>query len=141
MDTTSLQQQYTQLQQLFQQNRQTLQGMAQKLQPRIEGGDSDAREMLLDLREVAIGIQQEQQQAMNMLQMALQTLSQQDLPGAGGQARPALGPVYQAQPQRSQPPIAQGGGLLSEFMHSGIGRAIGWGAGFAIGEDIINDIF
>lgn len=33
------------------------------------------------------------------------------------------------------------GGFLSEFMNSGFGRAIEMGAGFGIGDDLINKLF
>lgn len=138
MDNYTLQQQATQLQQLFQQNRQNLQQMAQRLQARVTQGDPDAREMLLDLREAAIGIQQEQQQAMALIQQLAQA--------APTPAQPVQQPVLSsgyAVPAQAQAPVSgsSGGGLFSELAHSGIGRAIALGAGFAIGEDIVDDIF
>lgn len=136
MDNNTLQQQATQLQQLFQQNRQNLQQMAQRLQARVTQGDQDAREMLLDLREAAIGIQQEQQQAMALIQQLAQA--------APTPAQPVQQPVLSsgyAVPAQAPVSGSSGGGLFSELAHSGIGRAIAWGAGFAIGEDIVDDIF
>jgi hypothetical protein len=38
-------------------------------------------------------------------------------------------------------PQQQGGGILGGFMNSGFGRAIAMGAGFGIGDDLINSIF
>ena len=40
-----------------------------------------------------------------------------------------------------QPYYQQSGGGFQRFMHSGFGQAIATGAGFAIGEDVINSIF
>ena len=70
--------------------------------------------------------------------------------------------VHQAiQNQAAQPPQAQwqpgfpqtpqiqgfgqqqsgGGGFLSELAHSGFGQALMMGAGFGIGDDLINSLF
>jgi hypothetical protein len=55
-------------------------------------------------------------------------------------------PQYQQsgyqQPQYQQPQYQQGsGGMLQQFLGGGFGRAIVTGAGFGIGDDIINKIF
>jgi hypothetical protein len=138
MPLDAFQQQANQLQQLFQQNRQILQQMAQRLQARVAQGDPDAREMLLDLREAAIGIQQEQQQAMTLVQQLAQELSASARPAH----QPVLGSGYAAP---AQAPVQNygnggGGGLLSGVLDT-VGSAIEWGAGFAIGKDIIDDLF
>jgi hypothetical protein len=55
--------------------------------------------------------------------------------------------VAMAQPQYQQagyqqPQYQQGsGGMLQNFLSGGFGRAIMTGAGFGIGDDIINKIF
>jgi hypothetical protein len=50
-------------------------------------------------------------------------------------------PGYQ-QPGYQQPQYQQGsGGMLQQFLSGGFGRAIMTGAGFGIGDDIINKIF
>jgi predicted lipid-binding transport protein (Tim44 family) len=64
-------------------------------------------------------------------------------------------PQYQAPPQQYQQPPATagfmggmggmggggaGGGMLQRFLGGGMGRAIVTGAGFGIGDDIINHI-
>jgi hypothetical protein len=50
-------------------------------------------------------------------------------------------PQYQ-QPQYQQPQYQQGsGGMLQQFLSGGFGRAIMTGAGFGIGDDIVNKIF
>jgi hypothetical protein len=50
-------------------------------------------------------------------------------------------PQYQ-QPQYQQPQYQQGGGgTLQRFLGGGFGRAIVTGAGFGIGDDLINKIF
>lgn len=89
-------------------------------------GNSDAREWLSDLRELAMNnIQQKQQQAMTVMQ-TMHTAAQSD-------------PLNRVQPYYAQ---QQGdGGFFSEFINSGFGRAIEIGAGFGIGDDLINKLF
>jgi len=145
VDIETIDQNYQQLQQQSQQTVQAIQALAQKLQTAANAGDQNAREWLLDLKGITLGFQQEQNQVTLLLQaihnfVANQTQQQQP-------------PVYQQpqyqQPQYQQPvyqqPVYQqqgwGGGGFGGFLHSGFGQAIATGAGFAIGEDIINDIF
>jgi hypothetical protein len=118
--------------------------LAQKLQAAANEGDQQAREWLLDLKEITLGFQQEQNQVTLLLQAIHNFV-------ATNQPQPQQPPVYQQQqpypqqPMYQQPPIYQqpyyqqgyGGG----FMGSTFGQAIATGAGFAIGEEIIEDIF
>jgi hypothetical protein len=93
-----------------------------------------------------MNIQTEQQQAMSVMQ-AVHGAMQSEQNGGYGQPQSGQGNGWQQgcpqtpnqgfaqqQPQRS-------GGFLSEFMSSGFGRAIEMGAGFGIGDDLINRIF
>ena len=64
-------------------------------------------------------------------------------PMPGYQPQPQQQPQYQ-QPMYQQPVVYQQpmyGGGYGGFMGSSFGQAIATGAGFAIGEDIINEIF
>jgi len=135
MDIQTVDQQYNQLQQEAQQVIQGIQTLAQKLKAASDNGDPNAREYLLDLRELAINIQQEQQQVMNVLQAVHQAMQSQSQTG--------WQPGYPQMPQTSygQPQPQQGSGFLSEFLNSGFGRAIEMGVGFGIGDDLINSIF
>ena len=45
------------------------------------------------------------------------------------------------QPQYQQPQYPQGGGMMQRFLGGGFGRAIATGAGFGIGDEIIQNIF
>jgi hypothetical protein len=135
VDIQTIDQQYNQLQQEAQQVAQGIQVLAQKLKAASDNGDQNAREYLLDLRELAMNIQQEQQQVMAVMQAVHQAMQNQ------GQ-QPGWQPGYPQTPQPSYgQPQQQGGGFLSEFLNSGFGRAIEMGAGFGIGDDLINKLF
>ncbi|OFC39039.1 hypothetical protein, partial [Acidithiobacillus caldus] len=109
------------------------------LKTAADGGNQDAREWLLDLKELALNIQQEQQQVMSVMQALHQAMQ--------NQSQPQWQPGYPQTPQQQgygQPAMQQGqgsGGFLSSFLNSGFGRAIELGAGFGIGDDLINSIF
>ncbi|MGA8009942.1 MAG: hypothetical protein WCA24_11190 [Thiomonas sp.] len=140
MDIQTIDQQYQQLQGEAQQVGQQLQALAGKLQTAAQGGNQDAREWLLDLREVALGIQAEQQQMTQVLQ-AIHGMWQNQ-----SQQMQAMQPGYmpQGMTQNAMMPQQQGGGVmgaLSGFLNSGFGRAIEMGAGFGLGDDLINKIF
>jgi len=135
VDIQTIDQQYNQLQQEAQQVAQGIQVLAQKLKAASDNGDQNAREYLLDLRELAMNIQQEQQQVMAVMQAVHEAMQNQSL-------QPGWQPGYPQTPQASYgQPQQQGGGFLSEFLNSGFGRAIEMGAGFGIGDDLINRIF
>ncbi|HYP62983.1 MAG TPA: hypothetical protein VEQ16_03810 [Acidocella sp.] len=151
MDIQTIDNQYGQLQSQAQQTVSELQNLAQKLQAAAQAGDQNAREWFLDLKSIALAIQAEQNQVANLLgalhnfaaaqaqqlpQSVPQTLPQTPW---GGQPQYPQQPAYPQQgyyPQQQQP-----GGLLGELFNSGFGRAIVTGAGFGIGDDLINKIF
>ena len=145
MDVQTIDQQYQQLQGQAQQTAQALQLLGGKLQAAAQGGDQQAREWLLDLRELALAFRSEQDQVSNLLQALhgfvaneAQTQNQMASPpqqGGWGQA------AYQQSQPGYAPPQQQGGGMLGGFLNSGFGRAIEMGAGFGIGDELINKIF
>ena len=161
MDIQTIDNQYGQLQSQAQQTVGELQALAQKMQAAAQAGNMDAREWLLDLRSIALAIRAEQSQVANLLQsihnmMASQTGPQQQGPWGnqqgypqqqapwGNQPMPPQGYPQQGYPQQpgfgyAQPP--QQGGILGSFLNSGFGRALEMGAGFGIGEEIIDKIF
>jgi hypothetical protein len=160
MDIATIDNQYSQLQSQAQQTVQELKDLATKLQAASQAGNPDAREWLLDLKSIAIAIQAEQNQVSGLLQsihafadnqhQALQQLPQ-SVPQAGWNQSPPQ-PYQQPYPQQGYPqqgypqqgygyPQQQGGGFLGEILNSGFGRAIMTGAGFGIGDDLINKIF
>src|ERR1700722_13703591 len=98
---------------------------------------------MLDLKEIALGVQQEEGQVSLLLQ-SIHSMVDNHVQ-SGGQ------PGFQQQgyQQGYQPGYQQqggmggmgGGGCLQSFLGGGFGRAIVTGAGFGIGDDIINKIF
>ena len=151
MDIQTIDQLYQQLQTQDQTIAQELQVLAGKLQAAAQGGSTDAREWLLDLREVALAVQAQQQQ-MNQLLQAIHAMWQneqnqlsqpQSMPVAAqpgymtqGMGQNAMAPAYGR--------AAGGGGLmgaLGGFLNSGFGQAMEMGAGIGLGEDLINKIF
>ncbi|WP_226833883.1 hypothetical protein [Acidithiobacillus ferrooxidans] len=79
-----MEQQYNRLQQEAQGVMQSLQALAGKLKTAADGGNQDAREWLLDLKELALDIQTEQQQVMNVMQ-AMHLAVQNDISSMQGQ--------------------------------------------------------
>ena len=165
MDVATIDQQYQQLQSQAQQTVQQLTALAGKLQGAAQGGNQDAREWLLDLREVALAMQAEQNQVGALLQalhgfvanqgqqLAAPAPSPMASPwGAAAPPAPQQGYPQQAYPPQGYPPPGYGqpgfgapgggvGGMLGSFLNSGFGRAIEMGAGFGLGSDLINKIF
>jgi hypothetical protein len=123
------------LQQQSQQTVQAITNLAQKLQAAANNGDQQAREWLLDLKEITLGFQQEQNQVSLLLQSIHNFVASQPQQPVYQQQQPG----YQQPPVYYQQPYQQGG--FGGFMNSGFGQAIATGAGFAIGEDIIDDLF
>jgi hypothetical protein len=139
VDPETVDQNYAQLQQQAQQTAAQIQTLASKLQAAAAAGDPNAREWMLDLKEITLGVQQEQGQVSLLLQSIhsmvnnhVQTAAQPQYQQQGYQQQ-----GYQQQPQYQQGP----GGMLQQFLSGGFGRAIVTGAGFGIGDDIINKIF
>lgn len=159
MDIQTVDQNYQQLQQQSQQTVQAITNLAAKLQAAANNGDQNAREWLYDLKEVTLGFQQEQNQVTLLLQAIHSFVANQPQNPPVQQAPQYQQPQYQQQYQQpmypqgpppgyqqpmyqqpgyyQQPVYQQGGG----FMHSTFGQAMVAGAGFAIAEDIISDIF
>jgi hypothetical protein len=157
VDPQTVDQNYAQLQQQGQQTASLIQTLAGKLQTAAAAGDANAREWMLDLREITLGVQQEEGQVSLLLQSIhsmvdnhVQSTGQPGYQQQGyqqqGYQQPGYQPQYQ-QPQYQQPQYQQqggmggGGGMLQSFLGGGFGRAIVSGAGFGIGDDIINKIF
>ena len=148
MDPQTVDQNYAQLQQQGQQTASLLQTLAGKLQTAAAAGDTNAREWMLDLKEIALGVQQEEGQVSLLLQsihsmvdnhVQATAQSQYQQPGQAGYQQPGYQQSGYQQPQYQQG--SGGGGMLQQFLGGGFGRAIVTGAGFGIGDDIINKIF
>ena len=136
MDVETVDQEYQELEQESQQLTQAIQAFASKLQAAGDAGDAQAKEWVLDLKGIALQIQQEQLQTQALLQ-ALHGFVVNNVP-EGPQAQ-ATAPAQAAVPQ------GRGGGLLSRFSGGGFGQAMvsgmGMGAGFGLADSVINGIF
>jgi len=150
MDIQTIDSNYNQLQSQAAQTIQELKDLAGKLQTAAGAGNMDAREWLLDLKSIALAIQAEQNQVSNLLQalhgfvenqsqQAVHQLPQQSSWGSPPPQQPYYPP--QQQGYGGYPQAQGGGGFLGELFNSGFGRAIVTGAGFGIGDDLINKIF
>ena len=138
MDVATIDQEYAQLQQESAEVTQAIQEFAQKLQTAGDAGDAQAKEWILDLKSIALSIQQEQLQTQALLQ-ALHDFSVNTL-----QQQAQAAPLPQAQaPQAVAEPAS--GGLLSRFRGGGFGQAItqgaGIGVGFGLADSVINSLF
>lgn len=137
MDVSTVDNNYAQLQQQAQQTTQLFQNLATKLQTAAAAGNADAREWLLDLKEIALGVQAEQNSVAAVFQSIHAMI---DNHVSQTQAAPQ---VVQAQPQYVQQGgmFGGGGGMLQRFLGGGFGQAMVTGAGFGIGDALIQDIF
>jgi hypothetical protein len=140
MDTQTIDQAYAQLQKEFEDVAKSVQEFAQKLQSAGEGGDEKAKEWLLDLKQIALDVKDEQMQVNNLL-----TALHQFVANANQAEQQAA-----AQPQPQQPMgrggfgmggMGMGGGMFGGLLGGGFGRAMEMGAGIGLGEDLINSIF
>lgn len=130
MDYQSAESQAIQLQQQANQVTQRLKDVADKLQAKIPDPNL-SRELMLDLREVAIAIQQQNQSAVAIIQQMAQYIHALESNLANvSQAS------FQPRGWYTQPYPSASGGFLGS-----VGTGLGLGAGFGIGETIVDDIF
>ena len=95
MDPQTVDQNYAQLQQQGQQTAALIQTLAGKLQTASSAGDMNAREWMLDLKEIALGVQQEEGQVSLLLQ-SIHSMVDNDVQSSGQ-------PGYQQQGYQPQP--------------------------------------
>ena len=157
MDPETIDQTYAQLQSQAQQTIGLIQTLVSKLQSASAAGDQNAREWILDLKEITLAFQQEQGQTSLLLQ-SIHAMIDNHVQQPQYQQPQYQQPQYQ-QPQYQQPQYQQpqqasglsglgmggsgagGGGMLQRFLGGGLGRAVVTGAGFGIGDELINSIF
>ena len=124
-------QEYGQLQTEFQDVATSVQGLAEKMQAAQQAGDANAKEWLLDLKQIALDIKDEQMQV-NALLQAIHGFVQ----NAAEQM-----PVQQVQAPAAMPAQPGMGGMFGGLLHGGFGQAMMAGAGIGIGDNLINSIF
>ena len=135
MDVATIDNEYQQLQHEAQTTVDSIAALAQKLQAAAQT-EPNAKEWLLDLKQISLQIQQEQLQTQALLQ-AIHGFMANNLPQ--GPQTVTVAPVETP----AVPP--QRGGVLSHFMGSGFGQAmttgVGMGAGFGLADSVLNSIF
>jgi uncharacterized phage infection (PIP) family protein YhgE len=142
MDTSTIDQQYNQLQTEFQDVAKSVEGFAQKLQTAAQGGDENAKEWLLDLKQIALDIKDEQMQVNNLLTALHQFIANADqqIQQAAAAPTPPQQVVVQ-QPAMGGMGMGGGGGMFGGLLGGGFGRAMEMGAGIGLGQDLINNLF
>lgn len=140
MDIDTIDREYSQLQTEFTEVTKAFQALAGKLQAAVKAGDPGARDWLLDLKQVALQVKDEQVQTTSLLQAMHGYVSNQLQQPAPTQAPYPPPPGYGYQQGGYQQGYG-GGGMFSRFRGSGFARAMEMGAGIGLGEDIINSIF
>ncbi|HJU19246.1 MAG TPA: hypothetical protein VJ770_22560 [Stellaceae bacterium] len=147
MDVQTIDREYEQLQAQAQETIGKLQTLADKLRAANLAGNPDAREWMLDRKEITLAVREEQDQVGALLQALHGFVTRQaEQMGSVPQTAPASGP-WSGQPQSppgsSYPlqPSAGGGGMFGSFLNSGFGRAAAAGAGFGIGDTVISRLF
>ena len=123
MDYQTAVQQIQQVQQQAQDTVSKIQALAQKIGANISDKNT-ARDLVMDLREVGLGVQQEQQQAMAVLQQLGQYI--QTLEGELN-----THPTTNVQPRG----WGGGGGFLSNLT-----SGLAMGAGFGLADDLIGSL-
>lgn len=148
VNTETVDQSYEELRQQGQQTAALIQALATKLSA-AAATDSSAREWALDLREIALAVRDEQATTTELLQaihgLVDDHVQQVTAPRPQEEysvATPYQPPTqYQAAPQYQPQYQPQGGGPLQRFLGGRLGQAIVSGAGFGIGDDVVNSIF
>lgn len=148
MDVDTIDREYAQLQAEFQEVTQAFQTLAGKLQDAVKAGDPGARDWLLDLKQVALQVKDEQVQTASLLQAmhgfvnnTFQAPQQQAGPYPPQQGYQQQGYQQGGYQQGGYQQGYGGGGMFSRFRGSGFARAMEMGAGIGLGEEIINSIF
>jgi ABC-type Fe3+-hydroxamate transport system substrate-binding protein len=134
VDYQSAESQAIQLQQQANQVTQRLKDVADKLQAKIPDPNL-SRELMLDLREVAIAIQQQNQSAVAIIQQMAQYIHALESNLANAPPQASYQPL-QPRGWYTQPYPSATGGFLGN-----VATGLGLGAGFGIGEEIVDDIF
>ena len=142
MDYQTAESQAMQLQQQANQVAQKLRELADKLQTKVADPNL-SRELMLDLREGALAMQQQNQSALMLIQQMAQYIHALESNLAAMQPQAPMQPRgWAAQPWGAQPyqayqpyPTATSG-----FMGN-LATGLGLGAGFGLGEDLVDSIF
>lgn len=133
MDYQTAENQALLLQQQANQVGQELRSLVEKLQARIQDQNL-SRELMLDLRQVAVAIQQQNQSALSLIQQMADYIH-------------VLESNLSAQQYQQMPPMQSRGWAAQSYPSSGGGfmgnlvSGLGIGAGLGLGEDLVGGIF
>lgn len=136
MDYTMLDQQYNQLQQQTQNNLQALQQVAGRVNS-LAPDNITAREINMELRGLAMNLQQQQQSIGMMMQQMAQRIQQLEMQ-MQGMNQQGMNPNMQQRPWNA--PVQGQPGMGSGFLGN-VMTGLGLGAGFAVADNIVDDIF
>lgn len=125
MDYNAAEQQISQLQSQSKDVIQHMQQVTKKLSQAIDD-PATGREIEMDMREIALGFKQQQQQMMFLLQQMGQHIQELEN-GMNSHPNP---------PVQTRGWGMSGGGFLSTLT-----TGLGLGAGMAVGEDLVDDVF
>ncbi len=141
LDYQTAESQAVQLQQQANQVAQALKELADKLQTKVTD-PSLSRELMLDLREAAIAIQQQNQSALMLIQQMAQYIYslESNLAAMQPQAPPMQPRGWAAQPWGA-PTYQQPYPTATSGFMGNLASGLGLGAGFGLGEDLVDSIF
>ncbi len=129
MDYQTAENQALQLQNQADQVGQGIKGLAEKLQ-RTVTDPAIGRDLMLDLRETALAVQNQNQSALMLIQQMAEYIHALE---SHLNAQPQ--PTYQTRGWASQP-YAGGGGFMGNVM-----SGLGMGAGFGLASDLVGSLF
>ncbi len=129
MDYQSAESQAVQLQKQADQVAQQVKGLADKLQTKVTDPGL-ARELMLDLREAALAIRQQNQSTLTLVEQMAQYIHSLE-----SHVNSLPQPAFQTRGWANQPYLG-GGGFMGNVM-----SGLGLGAGFGLASDLVNSIF
>ncbi len=130
MDYQTAEAQAAQLQNQANQTGQQLKQLAEKLQSKVSD-PTLARELLLDLREAALAIQQQNQSALALVEQMAQYIHVLE-----SHLNSLPQPGFQTRGWAAQPYYGASGGFMGNVV-----SGLGLGAGFGLASDLVNSIF
>lgn len=130
MDYQTAENQAVQLQKQADQVAQGVKALAGKLQDKV-GDPALTRELLLDLRETALAIQQQNQSAVTLIQQMAEYIH-----GLETHIDSQPQPTYATRGWSSQPYAGTRGGFLGNVV-----SGLGMGAGFGLASDLVGGLF
>ncbi|WP_348550283.1 hypothetical protein [Acidithiobacillus sp.] len=135
MDYQMFDQQYNQIAQATQNNIQGLQQVAQKVQATVPDS-TQARDLILELRNMAMNLQGQQQNVNFLLQQMGQRIQQLEMQMQQMGGQPGVNPNMAQRPWNAPAQGGMGSGFMGNVM-----TGLGLGAGFAVADNIVDDIF